>query len=153
MVDVRAIGLVAADEALLRHDLQQLERGRVGRRPLAHQDVVHLADGAGAELPEHAQDRELGVGGARCLGHMASWTKSTNIFVNVNEDLRRLPAETRACPDGSGERTGETPQPGTGRRDISGASGSTRPPATSAKDQALHLRRQVHAFLLAIILG
>src|SRR5262249_36943219 len=61
-IDVRAVALVAVDQALLRHDLQQLQRGRVRRGALLGQRLVHLSDGAGPALPEDAQDRQLGVG-------------------------------------------------------------------------------------------
>ena len=35
LINMRAIGLVAADEPLVGHDLEQLQRGRVGGGPLA----------------------------------------------------------------------------------------------------------------------
>ncbi len=69
MIDVRTVALVAADEPLLRHDLHQLECCGVGSGPVPHQHFMHLPHGAGAELPEHAQDRKLGVSWSRCLQH------------------------------------------------------------------------------------
>src|ERR1043166_2740556 len=51
-------------QPLLRHDLQQLERGGVGERAprFAGEVLVHLADGGGAACPEHAEDGQLGIG-------------------------------------------------------------------------------------------
>ena len=74
--------LVAPDEPLLRHDLEQLQRGGVGGGPLAAtSDVVDLPDGAGAALPEDAQDGQLGVGRARAAG-------SSSCALTIYEHLR-----------------------------------------------------------------
>ena len=81
--------LVALDQPLFRHDLEQLQRGRVGGRALAAEDVVHLPDGAGAAVPQDAQDRQLGVGRSGG-GGSRPWADavSTNTLRSVNEDLR-----------------------------------------------------------------
>src|SRR5205807_9205995 len=60
LVDMRPLGLVAAHQPLLGHDLQQLEHGRVAG--LAAERFGHLPDGAGPARPQYAQNRELGVG-------------------------------------------------------------------------------------------
>src|SRR5436190_11847170 len=82
LVHVGARRLVANDELLLRHDLEQLERGGVAR--VAAQRFGDLADGAGAAGPEDAQDGELGVG--RSTSHAPHLLRrrsylSTKIFV------------------------------------------------------------------------
>ena len=95
LVDVRAVRVVAPDEAFFCHDLQQLERRRVGRRPLARQHVVDLTHSARAARPEHAQNRELAVGRSGRVG-LGAWG-ARNIYEqlrNVNEELRRM--EVRA---------------------------------------------------------
>ena len=61
-VHVRARRLVAEDQPLLEHDLQQLQRGRVAGRAVPLEHLLHLADGARPSPPEHAEDRQLGVG-------------------------------------------------------------------------------------------
>jgi hypothetical protein len=48
--------------ALLRHQLKQFQRGRVGKLAIGGKHVMDLADGAGAACPEDAKDVELGVG-------------------------------------------------------------------------------------------
>src|SRR3954454_407744 len=70
-IDVRAVALVALDEPLLRHDLEQLQGGGIGGLAIVGQLLVHLAHGAGPTFPENSQDGQLGVGGARSVrsGH------------------------------------------------------------------------------------
>ena len=52
--------LVARNEPLLGHDLQQLEDRRIAG--LAAERLGDLPDGAGAARPQDAQDGQLGVG-------------------------------------------------------------------------------------------
>jgi hypothetical protein len=115
--DVGAGGAVAGDEALVGHDLEELEGGSIGRQgALAGEMVVDLADGGGAEFPEDAEDGEFAVGGWRGrFGHgrtpfLKGYTKvfvaSTKKFVDcgrcgVNRELstneqrgRKLATET-----------------------------------------------------------
>src|SRR5687768_3032253 len=89
MVDVGPVGLVAADEAFFRHDLEKLERGGIGGRALPAEHLVHLTDRAGSAIPEHTQDGELGVGrSGRLLVHWRIlctnvFVLSTKIFVDI----------------------------------------------------------------------
>src|SRR3954466_2417238 len=64
-IDVRAVALVALDEPLLRHDLEQLQRSGIRGLAIVGQLLVHLAHGAGSAFPENSQDGQLGVGGTR----------------------------------------------------------------------------------------
>ena len=65
-VDVGPVSLVALHESLFRHDLQQFERRGVdGPGPFLGEQFVDVPDRAGTALPEDAQDRQLGVSGAR----------------------------------------------------------------------------------------
>jgi AspT/YidE/YbjL antiporter-like protein len=59
-VHMRARSLVTADQALLVHDLQQFQDGRIGTLP-THLPR-HLAHGARAARPQHLEDGEFGVG-------------------------------------------------------------------------------------------
>ena len=68
-VDVSSRRLVADDETLLGHDLQQLEERGVAA--LASHHLRDLADGAGPPRPQHAQDGELGVGRLAARGFHA----------------------------------------------------------------------------------
>src|SRR5262249_21711414 len=63
-VHVGPLALIATDQALLRHDLQELQDGGVAELPAPGQPVVDLADRARTALPEHSQDLELGSGGS-----------------------------------------------------------------------------------------
>src|SRR5579872_2100897 len=60
-IDVRPFALVAFDQALLGHDLQQLQRGGVGAVPAARELLVNLTNRARPAFPENPQDGELGV--------------------------------------------------------------------------------------------
>ena len=62
LVDVRALLLVAAHQALLRHDLQRLQNGGVLRRLAGGDGLVDFADGARAAAPENGEDFEFGIG-------------------------------------------------------------------------------------------
>ena len=62
LVDVRALLLVAAHQALLGHDLQRLEHGGVLRRLAGGDDLVDVADGGRPAAPQDGQDFEFGVG-------------------------------------------------------------------------------------------
>ena len=96
-VDVRPIPLIPLDQPLLCHDLQKLERRRIGRRAFAVQHVVDVPHGAWAAVPQDAQDCQLGVG--RFRGHSGHvWPRSCGIGLDgsiyellrsVNEELRR----------------------------------------------------------------
>ena len=61
-----SLALVTGGEALLGHDLHQLEHRRVAGPPLGLQGPVDLAHGRGSALPEHPKDLGLRVG--RSLG-------------------------------------------------------------------------------------
>ena len=89
VIDVRPVRVVAPDQPLFRHDLQQLERGRIGRGPLARQHLVHLPDRARARAA-HSTRRiasSPSVGRGR-VGFGMRRRLSTNELRNVNEDLR-----------------------------------------------------------------
>ena len=55
---------VAMNDALVEHDLQQLQGGRIADVIFAAEMRLHLANGARAVIPKHLQDRQLGVGRA-----------------------------------------------------------------------------------------
>ena len=88
-IDVGAVPLVALDEPFFRHDLEQLQRGGVGRLALAAQDFVDLPDRAGPAIPQDPQDGQLGIGrpgaGVRFMGRVSTTTfvVSTKIFVGI----------------------------------------------------------------------
>src|SRR5262245_536970 len=84
-VDVGSGGLVAGDESLLRHDLEELEHGRIAG--LAAHRFGDFTNGAGAAVPEDAKDRQLGVS-----RFPAKWAHicaglSTTPFVDVNTNV------------------------------------------------------------------
>ena len=91
-------GFIARDEALGGHDLQELQDGGVGG--FAVEVVVDGADGAGAVVPEDAEDGEFAVGGFGEVRHGFTAGKCAlrkelraRIYEGVrriNEDLRRL---------------------------------------------------------------
>src|SRR5438552_18321165 len=75
-------------EALLAHDLQQLEDRRVADRPGVVEGLVDIAYGARTALPQHAQNLELRVGRS-ALRHRVSLC--TKLFVPTPGGFRRFP--------------------------------------------------------------
>jgi hypothetical protein len=59
MIAMRAAPVFAPHQPLFRHDLQQLEDGRVLR---AAQHFVNVAHGAGPTVPDDSEDGELTFG-------------------------------------------------------------------------------------------
>src|SRR5262249_4222889 len=68
-IQMEAAVVLAQRQALAQHDLQCLEGGRVPDGSPAGQRVVDFADGAGAAVPQHPQNGELGVGWLTGFGH------------------------------------------------------------------------------------
>ena len=62
LVDVRALLLIAAHQALLRHDLHGLEHGGVLRGFALRNHVVNVADGNRAAAPQDGEDLEFRFG-------------------------------------------------------------------------------------------
>lgn len=60
-IDVGAAGLIALDEALLCHDLEQLEGGGVAGAPDLVECIADVANGRGTVTPEYMQNFELRV--------------------------------------------------------------------------------------------
>ena len=86
-VDMGPVRLVAFDEPLLGHDLEHLERRRVGARAFLDERFVHLADRARAACPEHAEDGQFGVGRSGQHGHRH--VRGT-MYENIRKCQRRL---------------------------------------------------------------
>lgn len=92
VINVRPVALVAAHEPFLRHDLRQLQRRRVAGRGLARKRLVHLAHGAPAASESRAR------GGCSVRRRWAAGASAWRPVLyeplrNVNEDLRRSPAD------------------------------------------------------------
>ena len=70
LIDVRAVGVVAPHQPLLRHDLEHLQRGGVGGRAARVRRATSWTCRTvlGAALPEDAQDGQLGIGRAGAAG-------------------------------------------------------------------------------------
>ena len=77
------LGLVAGHQTLLRHDLKLLQRRGVPGRAAAGELLMDVLDGARATAPEHAQDRQLGVGRSGVSGMEREYTK-VFVFINGN---------------------------------------------------------------------
>src|SRR5215510_2873195 len=73
--------LLPAREPLLSHDLQQLQRGGIGKLPPSAEDLVNLTDSRGSLHPEDPQDGELRVGGLRYRPLRHGDSLSTKCFV------------------------------------------------------------------------
>src|SRR5688572_6149612 len=95
-VDVGAVGVVTPHQPLLRHDLEQLERGGVGGLTDPHHEhLVDLTNRTGAAFPQHPENRQLRVGRPRRRGvfrHGAYYLRipsyvSTKTFVHEEESL------------------------------------------------------------------
>src|SRR5205823_1398093 len=84
LIDMCSRRLVACDEVLLRHDLQELENGGVAG--LAAHLFGDLADRARPAGPEDAKDGELGVGGLTAE-RLHCGRLSTTLFVDVNTNV------------------------------------------------------------------
>jgi len=64
VVDVRLAGLFALDEALVGHDLEELEDRGVAEGAAGAEVLMDVADGGGAAVPEDAEELEFAFGGA-----------------------------------------------------------------------------------------
>ena len=62
-VDMGAIGFVANDESLGRHDLKDLEDGRVAGRPVFIESIVNLTHRGRLLLPKDLEEFEFSFGG------------------------------------------------------------------------------------------
>src|SRR5262249_5531126 len=91
-VNVAASRLVAPDEPLLRHDLQQLDDRHVADRGPPLERLVHFAHRGGAQAPEDAQDLELRVGRTRksLSRHVLSLRRSHVSRGIVYDGIRRV---------------------------------------------------------------
>src|ERR1017187_4737717 len=69
-VNVGALAFVAPHQALLGHDLQQLENGGVLRGLAARHGFMHVAHRGGAACPKDGQDFQLAIGGSRRIGDL-----------------------------------------------------------------------------------
>src|SRR5678815_3082707 len=96
-VNMRALILDALDDALGRHDLQQLERAGVTDVLLFGQGLVDLAHRGRSAGPEDLENRQLGRGGLEfgvLLHGTQATTKyfvlSTKVFVDALEKARTV---------------------------------------------------------------
>src|SRR5437899_1577935 len=93
-VDMRARPCISFDEFLFRHDLEQLENGRVPDCLIAGllERVMHFAHGAGAVAPENAENRQLGVGGTNrgAVGHGANIRSASYLSIRSASYIDRL---------------------------------------------------------------
>src|SRR5215831_4311548 len=89
-VDMGALRLIPSDQALLRHDLEELQDRGVPDAPRLEL-LVDLAHGRGPPSPEDVQDLELGVGrpGGLFRHDVSIYEESSTKFFVYQEDTDR----------------------------------------------------------------